>query len=131
MSPLCGLKQSSEPLSQNNKRLCSNKLKSGFENTQVFADDGYSGVNFERPAFRRMLHLISLSENSKNKKKKRNCEEIRFKTSFFAAPLLFMYKSDLIFSTDIPLYGNYQNNTKIGVSQCVVHLDFMRIFRNT
>jgi len=76
-------------------------------------------------------HHLSLSENSKNKKKKRSCEEIRFKTSFFAAPLLFMYKSDLIFSTDIPLYGNYQNNTKIGVSQCVVLLDFMRIFRNT
>lgn len=128
---MCGLKQSSEPLSQNNKKLCSNKLKNGFENTQVFADDGYSRVNFERPAFRRMLHLISLSENSKNKKKKRSCEEIRFKTSFFAAPLLFMYKSDLNFSTDIPLYGNYQNNTKIGVSQCVVLLDFMRIFRNT
>jgi DNA invertase Pin-like site-specific DNA recombinase len=52
------LKQSSEPLSQNNKRLCSNKLKNGFENTQVFADNGYSRVNFERPAFRRMLHLI-------------------------------------------------------------------------
>ena len=32
--------------------------KNGFENTQVFADDGYSGVNFERPAFRRMLDLI-------------------------------------------------------------------------
>ena len=24
----------------------------------MFADDGYSGVNFERPTFRRMLHLI-------------------------------------------------------------------------
>ena len=32
--------------------------ENGFENTQVFADDGYSGVNFERPAFRRMLDLI-------------------------------------------------------------------------
>lgn len=32
--------------------------ENGFENTQVFADDGYSGVNFERPAFRRMLNLI-------------------------------------------------------------------------
>ena len=36
--------------------------ENGFENTQVFADDGYSGVNFERPAFRRMLDLI---ENGK------------------------------------------------------------------
>ena len=34
------------------------KKENGFENTQVFADDGYSGVNFERPAFRRMLDLI-------------------------------------------------------------------------
>lgn len=32
--------------------------ENGFENTQAFADDGYSGVNFERPAFRRMLDLI-------------------------------------------------------------------------
>ena len=24
----------------------------------MFSDDGYSGVNFERPAFRRMLDLI-------------------------------------------------------------------------
>lgn len=32
--------------------------ENGFENTQVFADEGYSGVNFERPAFRRMLDLI-------------------------------------------------------------------------
>ena len=32
--------------------------ENGFENTEVFADDGYSGVNFERPAFRRMLDLI-------------------------------------------------------------------------
>lgn len=30
--------------------------ENGFENTQVFADDGYSGVNFERPAFRRIVH---------------------------------------------------------------------------
>lgn len=56
---------------------------------------------------------------------------MRFKTSFFAAHLLFLHKLGLIFSTDIPLYGNYHNNTKIGVSQCVVLLDFMRIFRNT
>lgn len=32
--------------------------ENGLENTQVFADDGYSGVNFERPTFRRMLDLI-------------------------------------------------------------------------
>lgn len=36
--------------------------ENGFENTQVFADDGYSGVNFERPAFRRMLDLIEKGE---------------------------------------------------------------------
>ena len=32
--------------------------ENGFENTQVFVDDGYSGVNFERPAFRQILDLI-------------------------------------------------------------------------
>ena len=33
-------------------------LMVGIIPVQVFADDGYSGVNFERPAFRRMLDLI-------------------------------------------------------------------------
>ena len=28
------------------------------ENPPVLADDGYTGVNFQTPAFRRMLHLI-------------------------------------------------------------------------
>ena len=32
--------------------------ENGFDNTQVFVDDGYSGVNFERPAFRQILDLI-------------------------------------------------------------------------
>ena len=30
----------------------------GFENVEVFADDGYSGVNFNRPEFQRLLALM-------------------------------------------------------------------------
>ncbi len=34
----------------------------GFENTQIFVDDGYSGVSFNRPAFQELLELM---ENGK------------------------------------------------------------------
>ena len=44
--------------------------ENGFENTQVFADDGYSGVNFERPAFRRMLDLIEDGKNRRHHNKR-------------------------------------------------------------
>ena len=30
----------------------------GFRNTSVFADDGYSGTNFERPDWKRLMHLV-------------------------------------------------------------------------
>ena len=30
----------------------------GFENTQFFMDDGYSGVSFNRPAFQNLLELM-------------------------------------------------------------------------
>ena len=30
----------------------------GFTNTQFFVDDGYSGTNFERPDFQRLMALV-------------------------------------------------------------------------
>lgn len=43
----------------NQRMILENYAKeNGFENTQVFVDDGYSGVNFERPAFRQILDMI-------------------------------------------------------------------------
>lgn len=43
----------------NQRMILENYAKeNGFDNTQVFVDDGYSGVNFERPAFRQILDLI-------------------------------------------------------------------------
>ena len=39
--------------------------QNGFNNIQHFTDDGYSGTNFDRPAFQRMLEDV--------KRKKINC----------------------------------------------------------
>ena len=39
--------------------------RNGFGNCQYYVDDGYSGTNFERPAFKRLLEDV--------KKKKINC----------------------------------------------------------
>ena len=30
----------------------------GFENIQIFVDDGYSGVSFNRPDFQRLLEMM-------------------------------------------------------------------------
>ena len=43
----------------NQRMILENYAKeNGFENTQVFVDDVYSGVNFERPGFRHILDMI-------------------------------------------------------------------------
>ena len=43
----------------NQRMILENYAKeNGFENTQVFVDDGYSGVNFERPAFRQIMEYL-------------------------------------------------------------------------
>ena len=34
----------------------------GFENTKVFVDDGFSGVNFERPGFQEMMAMMEKGE---------------------------------------------------------------------
>lgn len=34
----------------------------GFENTKVFIDDGFSGVNFERPGFQEMMAMMEKGE---------------------------------------------------------------------
>lgn len=36
--------------------------KNGFTNTRVFADDGYSGLNFDRPQFKEAIKLIENGE---------------------------------------------------------------------
>ena len=36
--------------------------KNGFKNIRHFTDDGFSGVNFERPDFQRMIDLIRAGE---------------------------------------------------------------------
>lgn len=33
-------------------------IENGFRNIEVFVDDGYSGVFFNRPAFQKILNLI-------------------------------------------------------------------------
>ena len=35
----------------------------GFENTKVFIDDGFSGVNFERPGFQEMMAMMEKGES--------------------------------------------------------------------
>lgn len=37
----------------------------GFENVQVFVDDGYSGTNFNRPGFQQLLDLMEQQKISK------------------------------------------------------------------
>lgn len=39
-------------------------IENGFRNIEVFVDDGYSGVFFDRPAFQNILNLIE--ENKVN-----------------------------------------------------------------
>ena len=34
----------------------------GFENTKVFIDDGFSGVNFERPGFQEMMAMMKTTK---------------------------------------------------------------------
>ena len=34
--------------------------ENGFKNIQHFSDDGYSGTNFERPAFKRLIQEIEV-----------------------------------------------------------------------
>ena len=34
----------------------------GFENTQFFVDDGYSGVSFNRPAFQNLIEMMERGE---------------------------------------------------------------------
>ncbi len=34
----------------------------GFTNTEFFVDDGYSGTNFERPAWQRLINLVHRGE---------------------------------------------------------------------
>ena len=36
----------------------------GFENTLFLADDGYSGTNFERPSWKKIVEMIETSEVS-------------------------------------------------------------------
>ena len=44
---------------QNQKLILENYAKdNGFENTRVFVDDGYTGVNFERPGFKQILEMM-------------------------------------------------------------------------
>ena len=56
--------QSSQKITALHCRLSQENMRQGDSDSIVnqkmilFADDGYSGVNFERPAFRRMLDLI-------------------------------------------------------------------------
>ena len=35
---------------------------SGFENTLFLADDGYSGTNFERPSWKKIVEMIENGE---------------------------------------------------------------------
>lgn len=44
---------------QNQKLILENYARdNGFENTRVFVDDGYTGVNFERPGFKQILEMM-------------------------------------------------------------------------
>ncbi len=57
------MRQGSSDSIVNQRMILENYAKeNGFENTRVFADDGYTGVNFERPAFKQILDLIEKNE---------------------------------------------------------------------
>ena len=53
-----GMEGESNSIANQREILLNYAHKNGYLNTQVFADDGYSGTNFERPDFIRMERLI-------------------------------------------------------------------------
>lgn len=52
---------------QNQKLILENYARdNGFENTRVFVDDGYTGVNFERPGFKQILEMMEKGQVAGN-----------------------------------------------------------------